>query len=79
MKYLILILLFGSLCNVCLILISLTTNSWILSFPLNKHSNESNGFLSFGLFYGSGTINIGYGERPRSYSGKYFVKLFLFL
>lgn len=70
MRFLILVLLFGSVLNVCLILISLTTNSWISSFPLNKHSNESSGELHFGLFYGSGNINIGYGSRPRNYSGK---------
>ncbi|KAL5282951.1 hypothetical protein ACFFRR_005759 [Megaselia abdita] len=68
LKYLVLVLLFGSILSVGLILISLTTNSWILSYPLNKHSNESSGELRFGLFYGSGIINIGYGSRPRNYS-----------
>uniref|UniRef100_A0A1A9WY22 Uncharacterized protein n=1 Tax=Glossina brevipalpis TaxID=37001 RepID=A0A1A9WY22_9MUSC len=54
---------FGSVLAIGLLLVSLTTNSWVKAYPKRRNSPESKGEVSYGLFYGIKELDSGFGVR----------------
>ncbi|XP_023292007.2 uncharacterized protein LOC111675472 [Lucilia cuprina] len=54
---------FGSCIAIGLLLVSLTTNSWVKATPKKRNSAESSGDVSYGLFYGTKELDSGFGVR----------------
>uniref|UniRef100_A0A1A9Z9J2 MARVEL domain-containing protein n=1 Tax=Glossina pallidipes TaxID=7398 RepID=A0A1A9Z9J2_GLOPL len=57
---------FGSILAIGLLLVSLTTNSWVKAYPKRTNAPQSKGEVSYGLFYGTKDLNPGFGVRSHS-------------
>lgn len=69
---------FGNCLVVGLLVASLTTNYWVHSSASKRHSNvtsrEATGHLNFGLFSGYKELDVGFGTRPDTIDGMFYLQ-----
>lgn len=58
---------FGNCIVVGLLVASLTTDHWIIGHAKHEHSSNATGTINFGLFSGKQVLNLGIGDRPKTF------------